>query len=276
MSIANSDVRPAAAARATMPTQGKSPLLAVDAICKNFGGVRVLEKTTFTLPEGQVTCLVGPNGAGKTTAFDCITGFLAFEAGSIRMRGDNLTGLGRGEIVKRGIARSFQNLRLFDEMSVLDNVVVCLADESGNDPLTAIFRPFHSAAVLRRKRAHAHAILEQVGLAHKAEDLVTQISYGQQKLLCIARVLATDAELLLLDEPTSGLSATALDNMVKVIAKLSESGKTLLVVEHNTRIVRDIADRIVFMHQGRVLAEGAPQEVLDRADLIEIYFGGGH
>lgn len=274
MSIANSDVRPAA--RVTMPGQGKLPLLVVDAICKSFGGVRVLEKTTFSLPEGQVTCLVGPNGAGKTTAFDCITGFLTFEAGSIRMRGEDLKGLGRGEIVQRGIARSFQNLRLFDEMSVLDNVVVCLADESGNDPLTAVFRPFHSAAVLRRKRAHALAILEQVGLTHKADDLVTQISYGQQKLLCIARVLATDAELLLLDEPTSGLSATALDNMVKVIARLSESGKTLLVVEHNTRIVRDIADRIVFMHQGRVLAEGAPHEVLDRADLIEIYFGGGH
>ncbi len=264
------------ARRAIPQAEGKTPLLAVDAISKNFGGVRVLEKTTFSLPEGQVTCLVGPNGAGKTTAFDCITGFLAFEAGSIRLRGDELKGLSRGEIVRRGVARSFQNLRLFDEMSVLDNVVVCLADESGNDPLTAIFRPFHSAALLRRRRAHALAILEQVGLEHKAEDHVTQISYGQQKLLCIARVLATDAQLLLLDEPTSGLSATALDNMVKVIAKLSDSGKTLLVVEHNTRIVRDIADRIVFMHQGRVLAEGPPLEILDRPDLIEIYFGGGH
>jgi branched-chain amino acid transport system ATP-binding protein len=262
--------------RAMTQAEGKTPLLAVDAISKNFGGVRVLEKTTFSLPEGQVTCLVGPNGAGKTTAFDCITGFLAFEAGSIRLRGDELKGLSRGEIVRRGVARSFQNLRLFDEMSVLDNVVVCLADESGNDPLTAIFRPFHSAALLRRKRAHALAILEQVGLEHKAEDHVTQISFGQQKLLCIARVLATDAELLLLDEPTSGLSATALDNMVKVIAKLSSSGKTLLVVEHNTRIVRDIADRIVFMHQGRVMAEGPPLEILDRPDLIDIYFGGGH
>ena len=264
------------AARPPSSGTGPSPLLAVDGVCKNFGGVRVLEKTTFSLPEGQVTCLVGPNGAGKTTAFDCITGFLSFDAGSIRLRGTDLTGLGRGEIVQRGIARSFQNLRLFDEMSVIDNVVVCLADEAGNDPLTAIFRPFHSAALLRRKRAQALSILEQVGLVHKAEDLVTQISYGQQKLLCIARVLATDADLLLLDEPTSGLSATALDNMVKVIAGLSKSGKTLLVVEHNTRIVRDIADRIVFMHQGRVLAEGAPQDVLDRADLIEIYFGGGH
>ena len=256
--------------------QSQRALLTVDGLTKNFGGFRVLDATTFSLPEGQVTCLVGPNGAGKTTAFDCITGFLKFDAGSIRLRGDELNGLGRGDIVRRGIARSFQNLRLFDEMSVVDNVIVCLADETGNDPLTAVFRPFHSAAILRRKREKAMAILEQVELAHKAEDHVTQISYGQQKLLCIARVLATDAKLLLLDEPTSGLSATALDNMVKVIEKLSASGKTLLVVEHNTRIVRDIADRIVFMHQGRVLAEGDPQDVLDRPDLVEIYFGGGH
>jgi ABC-type branched-subunit amino acid transport system ATPase component len=251
-------------------------LLYVDGITKNFGGFRVLDATTFSLPEGQVTCLVGPNGAGKTTAFDCITGFLRFDAGSIRLRGAELGGLGRRDIVRRGIARSFQNLRLFDEMSAVDNVIVCLADESGNDPLTAVFRPFHSAALLRRKREKAMAILEQVELAHKAEAHVTQLSYGQQKLLCIARVLATEASLLLLDEPTSGLSATALDNMVAVIRKLSASGKTLLVVEHNTRIVRDIADRIVFMHQGRVLAEGAPQDVLDRPDLTEIYFGGGH
>jgi branched-chain amino acid transport system ATP-binding protein len=120
------------------------------------------------------------------------------------------------------------------------------------------------------------ASLEQVGLAHKADQRVKQTSYGQQKLLCIARVLATDARLLLLDEPTSGLSATALDSMVAVIRRFSASGKTMLVVEHNTKIVREIADRIVFMHQGRVLAEGLPQEVLERRDLAEIYFGGGH
>lgn len=257
-------------------TQASTALLVVEGLTKNFGGFRVLDATTFSLPEGQVTCLVGPNGAGKTTAFDCITGFLKSDAGSIRLRGDELIGLGRSDIVRRGVARSFQNLRLFEEMSVVDNVIVCLADETGNDPLTAVFRPFYSAAVLRRKREKALAILEQVELAHKAEDHVTQISFGQQKLLCIARVLATDAKLLLLDEPTSGLSATALENMVKVIGRLSASGKTLLVVEHNTRIVRDIADRIVFMHQGRVLAEGDSQTVLDRSDLVEIYFGGGH
>jgi branched-chain amino acid transport system ATP-binding protein len=159
-------------------------------------------------------------------------------------------------------------------MSVIDNVIVCLADESGNDPLTAMFRPWHSRAILKRKTDRAMAILDSVGLRAKADSAVAAISFGQQKLLCIARVLATDADLLLLDEPTSGLSATSLRNMVAVIGALKEAGKTLLVVEHNTRIVREIADRIVFLHQGRVLAEGHPQSVLERADLAEIYFGG--
>lgn len=268
------DIAPSAPKRSLAGTQGS--MLAVDHLSKSFGGFRVLNDCSFSLPEGQVTCLVGPNGAGKTTVFDCITGFLKINAGSIRLRDEELTAMGRRSIVQRGIARSFQNLRLFEEMTVVDNVIVCLADEAGNNPLTAVFRPFYSAKLLRRKREMALEILEQVGLAQKAEHHVTEISFGQQKLLCIARVLATDASVLLLDEPTSGLSATALENMVSVIRKLSASGKTMLVVEHNTKIVRDIADRIVFMHQGRVLAEGLPQDVLDRKDLAEIYFGGGH
>lgn len=270
--IPMSEVRPLAQSLAqTTPEQS---MLVVDSIQKNFGGAKVLDTCSFSLPISKVTCLVGPNGAGKTTVFDCITGFLKANSGSVRLRGEELTSLGRRAIVRRGIARSFQNLRLFHELSVLDNVIVCLADESGNNPFTAIFRPFHSAAILRRKRDLAFAILEEVGLAHKAEDFPPHISYGQQKLLCIARVVATDASVLLLDEPTSGLSAMALENMVAVIRKLSASGKTMLVVEHNTKIVRDIADRIVFMHQGRVLAEGLPNDVLERRDLADIYFGG--
>lgn len=251
-------------------------LLTVENVTRNFAGLRALDSCSFDLTAGQVTCLVGPNGAGKTTVFDCITGFLKPDVGAIRLNGETITGLRRREIVRRGIARSFQNLRLFEEMTVIDNVIVCLADESGNDPMSAVLRPFYSRTVLKRKQQQALAILETVGLEHKADHFVTEISFGQQKLLCIARVLATDASLLLLDEPTSGLSATALDTMVAVIRKLSASGKTLLVVEHNTRIVRDIADRIVFMHQGRVLAAGEPGDVLERRDLADIYFGGGH
>ena len=250
------------------------PLLDIRGVSRSFGGLRALNDCSFTLAQGDVCCLVGPNGAGKTTLFDVVTGFLTPDKGTVALKGATLTGLDRRSVVKRGIARSFQNLRLFEDMTVLDNVIVCLADEAGNDPVTPIFRPFLSARILKRKTERALEILERVGLAHKADHKVTAISFGQQKLLCIARVLATEADLLLLDEPTSGLSATALEAMVNVIRGLSASGKTLLVVEHNTKIVRDIATSIVFMHQGRVLASDKPEAVLERRDLIEIYFGG--
>jgi len=251
-------------------------MLQVENLTKNFLGLRALDACSFSLDQGEVTCLVGPNGAGKTTVFDCITGFLNPDAGTIMLNGETITGMNRRKIVQKGIGRSFQNLRLFEELSVIDNVIVCLADDSGNDPITAILRPFHSQKILDRKRGEALKILERVGLEHKADHFVTQISFGQQKLLCIARVLATQAKVMLLDEPTSGLSATALKNMVDVIRQLSAAGMTLLVVEHNTKIVRDIADRIVFMHQGRVLASGVPGDVLERRDLADIYFGGGN
>jgi branched-chain amino acid transport system ATP-binding protein len=248
--------------------------LAIDGISKAFGGLRALDNCSFSLKEGLVSCIVGPNGAGKTTLFDVVTGFLKPNEGAVRFRGETTTGLRPRDIVQRGVARTFQNLRLFPELSVIDNVMVCLADESGNDPLTSLFRPWQSERIVKRKQQQALDILETVGLRHKANDAVRRISFGQQKLLCIARVLATDAPLLLLDEPTSGLAAAALDNVTALIKRLSQSGRTLLVIEHNTQIVRDIADAIVFMHQGRVLATGAPNEVLDRQDLIEIYFGG--
>ena len=137
-----------------------------------------------------------------------------------------------------------------------------------------IVRPIHSRTIVTRKVARAHEILDRVGLRHKADDYVTAISFGQQKLLSVARVLATEADLLLLDEPTAGLSAAALDNMVAVIRQLYDAGKTLLVVEHNTKVVKAIADHVVFLHQGRVLASGDPTAVLDRRDLAGIYFGG--
>jgi ABC-type branched-subunit amino acid transport system ATPase component len=137
-----------------------------------------------------------------------------------------------------------------------------------------LFRPFHTNAALKRKREAALGFLAEVNLAHKADDLVRNLSFGQQKLLCIACALATGAELLLLDEPTSGLSQSALSAMVETVQKLREQGRTLLVVEHNTRIVRRIADEIVFLHEGRTMAQGEPEKIMSDPKLSEIYFGG--
>ncbi|MEJ8570084.1 ABC transporter ATP-binding protein [Microbaculum marinum] len=248
--------------------------LDIDGVSKSFGGLKALDGCSFSVAPNRATCLVGPNGAGKTTLFDVITGLLRPTSGQVVFEGQPITRLDRREIVKRGIARTFQNLRIFDELTVVDNVIVCLADETGNNPATAILRPYFSNAVVRRKTEQAMDLLKIVGLDHKAGDLASQISFGQQKLLCVARVLATDSELLLLDEPTSGLSAKALDTMVEMIDRLRSLGKTLLVVEHNTQIVRRISDDVVFMHQGRVLACGDPDTVLADRKLIEIYFGG--
>lgn len=249
-------------------------ILKIDRISKAFGGLRALRDCSFTVESGKATCLVGPNGAGKTTLFDVVTGFLKPDSGEVIFKGTPITGLPRREAVKRGVARTFQNLRLFPELTVRDNVVVCLADEAGNSPVTSILRPFLSQAISRRKSDEATVLLETVGLAHKADDYASNISFGQQKLLCVARILATNADLLLLDEPTSGLAARALDSMVELIDRLRKLGKTLLVVEHNTRIVRQISDAVVFMHQGTVLKAGAPDEVLNDRALAEVYFGG--
>jgi ABC-type branched-subunit amino acid transport system ATPase component len=251
-----------------------STILEVDNVSKSFGGLRALRECSFTIESGNATCLVGPNGAGKTTLFDVITGFLKPDSGDVRFKGQSLKKLSRRDVVKTGVARTFQNLRLFPELSVRDNVVVCLADEAGNGAATSILRPFLSNAIARRKEAEAMHLLETVGLAHKADDYASGISFGQQKLLCVARILATNADLLLLDEPTSGLAARALDNMVELIDKLRKLGKTLLVVEHNTRIVRQISNAVVFMHQGHVLRAGLPDDVLNDRALAEVYFGG--
>ncbi|MGH1354623.1 MAG: ABC transporter ATP-binding protein [Thalassovita sp.] len=243
---------------------------------KRFGGIRALTDCNFAIEADKVTCVVGPNGAGKTTIFNVITGFLKPDTGTVTFKGEDLSELARHTRVDRGIARTFQNLRLFEELSVLDNVLVCLSDDGANDALTAVFRPFHSNAVLRRKKDKAMSLLEEVGLAHKADSLASDMSYGQKKLLCIARILATDAELLLLDEPTSGLAAGALDAMVALIAQLKASGKTLLVVEHNTRIVRQIADDVLFFHRGTLMAQGTPEAIIADPKLAEIYFGEEH
>jgi len=249
--------------------------LSVTNVNKRFGGIKALTDCSFGINALETTCVVGPNGAGKTSVFNVITGFTKPDTGKIEFKGKDITGTDRHGRVRAGIARTFQNLRLFDELSVLDNVIVCLREEAANDPWTAMFRPLHTQVVLKRKREAAMEILEQVGLAHKAKDQAVNMSYGQKKLLCIARVLATDAELLLLDEPTSGLAAAALDNMVELIHRLKAQNKTLLVVEHNTKIVKRIADEVLFFHRGTLLAKGKPDEITSNAELGKIYFGEG-
>lgn len=240
----------------------------------HFGGLRALRECTFTIDQGRITCLVGPNGAGKTTIFNAITGFLKPNEGSVSFKGRKLDGLRPQAIVHAGIARTFQNLRLFTELTALDNVMVGIGRQFGEEPVGAIFRPLHTLRRQRLRRQEALATLEHVGLADRAHDVVRNLSYGEQKLLTVARVLATGAELLLLDEPASGLSAGALDAVMALLRRLQSEGKTLLVVEHNTRVVQQIADDVLFLHQGHLMAQGTPEAIISDPALTEIYFGG--
>jgi branched-chain amino acid transport system ATP-binding protein len=251
-----------------------SEYLTVAGLEVSFGGLRALRDCGFTVEQGRITCLVGPNGAGKTTIFNVITGFLRPNAGTVSFRGRSLDGLKAQSIVAAGIARTFQNLRLFVDLTALDNVVVALPAQSGEEPLAAIFRPLRVARAHRTRREEAMRILEHVGLADRAHDFVRNLSYGEQKLLTVARGLATGAELLLLDEPASGMSAAALDRIMALLRTLQSEGKTLLVVEHNTRVVQQIADDVLFLHQGHLMARGTPAEIISDPALAEIYFGG--
>jgi ABC-type branched-subunit amino acid transport system ATPase component len=248
--------------------------LSVERLEVSFGGLRALRDCGFTVEKGRITCLVGPNGAGKTTIFNAITGFLKPDAGTVSFLGRSLDGMKPRAIVAAGIARTFQNLRLFADLTAVDNVAVALPDQAGEEPLAAIFRPIRVARSRRARRVDALRILDHVGLANRADSFVRNLSYGEQKLLTVARVLATGAELLLLDEPASGLSAAALDQIMALLRQLQNDGKTLLVVEHNTRVVQQIADEVLFLHQGHLMARGTPEQIVGDPALAEIYFGG--
>jgi len=248
--------------------------LQADGLDHRFGGLHALQECSFIVEQGRITCLVGPNGAGKTTIFNAITGFLQTDEGVVTFRGKQMTGLRPQAIVHAGIARTFQNLRLFTDLTALDNVMVGVGSQFGEEPIGAILRPLHTARAQRRRREEARATLEHVGLADRAGEFVRNLSYGEQKLLTVARVLATGAELLLLDEPASGLSAGALDAVMALLRRLQGEGKTLLVVEHNTRVVQQIADEVLFLHQGHLMARGTPEQIISDATLAEIYFGG--
>ncbi len=248
--------------------------LVIEGVNKRFGGLQALRDCGFATEPGRITCMVGPNGAGKTTIFNVITGFLRPDTGTVSYGGLMLSGLRPAAIVAAGVARTFQNLRLFTELTAADNLMVAMAGQFGEGPVGALCRPIHTAREQRRRRAAAAAILDEVGLAGRDGVRVRNLSYGEQKLLCIGRLLATGAELLLLDEPTSGLSGAALDSVMTLMRRLQGEGKSLLVVEHNTRVVQQIADDVLFLHQGHLLAQGPAERIVTDPALGEIYFGG--
>lgn len=240
-------------------------------LSKSFGGIVAARSLTIELHSGMVTGLIGPNGAGKTTAFNLLTGFLPPTAGEVFFRGRRVSGMRPHRIVRAGIARSFQDLKLFRGMSVLENVLVALPNQSGDSLLNVFLAPRRVAAEEHANIGRALGILDFVGLVHKAGEDANNLSYAEEKLLVIARLLATDAEVILLDEPLSGLAPNTLEEVLPIIRKLAAQGRTVCLIEHNLEVIREACDVVNYVDAGEVIARGEPEELMRDARLLERY-----
>jgi ABC-type branched-subunit amino acid transport system ATPase component len=247
--------------------------MTIDQVSKAFGGIQAVEACSFEVPPGLITGLIGPNGAGKTTIFNLITGFLRADGGSIRYKGEELLGLPPHRIEARGVVRTFQHLRLWSKMTVLENVLLGCRTPLGENVLTLFLRPGRVSAEEAAARERAMEVLRFFSLADRAQELAEDLAYPEQKLLSMARIFATEAEILLLDEPTSGLDTDSLQKIVPMVRRLVEHGKTVLLIEHNMELIAQLSDEVVFLHQGRVMARGRADRITRDPALTEIYFG---
>jgi branched-chain amino acid transport system permease protein len=248
-------------------------LLRLHEVSKNFGGLKAVHRCTLKLDEGKIVGLIGPNGAGKTTLFNVITGFYSPDGGSVAFLDQDISGLPAHCIANLGIGRSFQDLRMFHHMTVLDNVRVARPRQTGENLLWVFLRFGKISREEKENRAKALAFLEFVGLRDKAQELAGNLSFAEQKLLSLARILSTEARLILLDEPASGLDPVVMENLFPLIRELVKYGKTICIVEHNMEVIQAMVEEIVFLNEGQVIARGTPEEIMNAPDLAQIYFG---
>ena len=247
-----------------------SALLELRAVSKNFGGVLAAENISFSITEGEIVGLIGPNGAGKTTVFNLVSGVHALSDGEILHRGARISGTGPTGIARRGIARTFQNIRLFRSLTVFEHVMVAQACRSTNR--LAQFTPLATRAESARRRAAMEA-LEAVGLARRRDEPAVHLPYGGQRRLEIARALATSPELLLLDEPAAGLNDSETAELRTLLATLCSRGFTILLVEHDMKLVMQLCSRILVLNFGRLIASGTPAQVRANREVIDAYLG---
>jgi len=258
-----------------MNAASSGPALSIEHVSVHFGGLVAIADMTFNVNDGELVSLIGPNGAGKTTAFNVVTGFLKPTQGDVRYKGISLNGLKSHEVANLGLVRTFQKTSVFAANTVFENVLMGLHRHGKSSVWGTLLAAPSVRREERRLREEAREILDFVGLDKRSAELGGALPYGEQRLLEVAIALAARPTLLLLDEPVSGMNASETASFIALIARIREQGVTVLLVEHDMHLVMNVSDRIVVLNYGRIIAEGAPEEIRSNPEVVRAYLGQG-